>query len=88
MNAADQAALVVSVAGIVAGIAVAATGHWREGLKASLELWVAAGLLRLTFDPDIERIAAAAAIITVRRLASHALRGSPLWGQGHPERSA
>ena len=46
---------------------------------AGLELWVAAGLLRLGFDPEFHRIAAAAAIIATRKLVIYGLKTSPIW---------
>ncbi len=44
-----------------------------DGLDAALELWVAAGLLRLAHGPQLERLGATAGIIAVRHLVAFGL---------------
>jgi hypothetical protein len=41
---------------------------WRAAIPVTVEVWTAAGLLRLAGEPSWTRIATAAAIIAVRRL--------------------
>lgn len=76
--AADVAALLVTVAGLVGLVVVGLrTGDPRAGLPLLLDLLLAAGLLRLTGTPDLRRAAVAALVVLVRRLAGGALRGVP-----------
>ncbi len=71
----DTLALGVVATGAVVGVlGVATTGRWRPTLAFTLDLWLAAGLLRLAGDPEPARVAAAAAITFVRRLVGAALR--------------
>ena len=75
MRLSDGLALVLGAAGVVAVVAAALVPRsWRLGLGLALDLWLAGGLLRLTGDPSWQRIAAAAAIVTVRRLIGSGLR--------------
>ncbi|CAN5624787.1 MAG: hypothetical protein M3493_11455 [Actinomycetota bacterium] len=65
----DVLALACTTAGLLAvGLAGVTGGRWRAGATVGLDLWVAAGLLRLSGAPDLSAVAAAAAVITVRRL--------------------
>ena len=65
----DALALLVTAGGLAGLVlAVARTGRWRAGLGFALDLWTAAGLLRLAGDVTWSRIAAAAAVVVVRRL--------------------
>ena len=78
--AVDVVALWVVAAGLVVLVLGASLGRWRDGLGVMLELWVAAGLLRLTGRPDVGRIAAAAALVAVRHLVTWGLRTGPPGG--------
>lgn len=88
------AALLCVVAGFVSGAVVLAVSHdARAALKVALDLWVAAGLLRLALPPGYGQLLAAAAIIGIRQLVGWALRpprrpaprpGSPARGTAPP----
>lgn len=72
-----DAALALTAAGVVCVVwAVVWTAAWRPGLHMALDLWVAAGLLRLTGDPAPADLLVAAAIIAVRQLVGAGLRAS------------
>lgn len=73
----EAASLLVAAAGIVVLVAATAVGRWRDGLTSSLELWVAAGLLRLTSRAEVDRLTAAAAIIGIRHLVAFGLAIRP-----------
>lgn len=47
--------------------------RWESVVPVTLELWTAAGLLRLMGEPTWSRIAAAASIVMIRRLITPAL---------------
>ena len=77
----DPAALLLTTGGLACLVlAVAVTGRWRPGLGFTLDAWTAAGLLRLAASPTWNRIAAAAAIIVVRRLVGLGLRAGAATG--------
>lgn len=63
LAAATAAAAVMAVC-----LAAVAGGRWRDGLRMGLDLWVAAGLLRLAADVGGSAIAAAASVVAVRQL--------------------
>jgi hypothetical protein len=69
----EQAAYAVTAAGVLAGAAGAISGRWREALPLSLDLWTAAGLLRLTADRSWSAVATAAALVLVRRVVARPL---------------
>lgn len=61
------ASLLASGFGVVAGLFVfASCGRLRPALAASLELFMAAGLLRLSADATWSSLATAAAILVIR----------------------
>ena len=65
----DEASLVLVVAGVfVVMMSLSLGARWRMGAGITMELWTAAGLLRLAGDPSWSRIATAAAIVAVRRV--------------------
>ncbi len=65
----DALALACTTAGLLAVALAGMTGRrWRAGLGFGLDLWVAAALLRLSGEPDLRAVAAAAAVIIARRL--------------------
>ena len=64
----DALAVALTAAGLVALAAGALGGAWRPGLAMALELWLAAGLLRLAAPPSWPLVATAAALVAVRRL--------------------
>jgi hypothetical protein len=77
MTVLDALALAISAAGIaIAMIAASATGQARAGILPLLELWTAAGLLRLAGAPSWSRIASVAAVIAIRKLVMVGLRRS------------
>ena len=75
------AALVVTAAGLVAAaLTAAATRRPLVALKVLLDFLLAAGLLRLTGDPDWATLLTAAVIVALRRLLGFAIRtGAPAW---------
>lgn len=65
----DQVALVITALGVVAAAAVLLGSRSRRAAIGVLaEMLVAAGLVRLAAEPSWDRLAAAAAILVVRRL--------------------
>ena len=90
MSVVDEAAAVLGVAGVACVVvATVLGGRWRLGLRHALDLWLAAGLLRLSGDPSWDQVTAAAALVAARRLIGVGLRiGSharaaprPAWGR-------
>jgi hypothetical protein len=69
----DQAAYAVTTAGVFAGAVGAITGRSRAVLPLTLDLWTAAGLLRLTADRSWTAVATAAALVLVRRVVARPL---------------
>ena len=80
MTAITQALALVTVVGGVIAFAVATlvSRQWWDGLRMALDLWIAAGLLRLSGDLGWDVIAAAAAVIAIRQLVTSGLRRSPV----------
>lgn len=73
------AALAIVTASIpIALVAWLRTRQLREGAAIMLDLWLAAGLLRLSEDTTWTRLAGVAAIIVVRKLVIYSLASSPL----------
>ncbi|MDG9702858.1 hypothetical protein [Streptomyces sp. DH37] len=71
------AALVTTAFGLVAGaVVLAAARRPMPALAVLLDFLTAAGLLRLAGEPSWDTIAAAAAVIAVRRLVATGLRAS------------
>ncbi len=71
-------AAATAAAGVMAVCLTAvAGGRWRDGLRMGLDLWVAAGLLRLGADVGWSA-AAAASTVAVRQLVGYGLRHSPV----------
>jgi len=71
----DALALVCTAAGLVAGLAVlSASRAPRLAIRVALEFWTAASLLRLAGPLTWQRLAAAAAIVALRRLLGAGLR--------------
>jgi len=71
--------LLASTAGLACALLGALTRRVRAGLGMMLDLWVAAGLLRLAGDPDWRALLAAALLVLVRKGVTLAL--------AHTERS-
>ncbi len=72
------AALGVTAAGVlVVVVGTVLTGDARRSLRAGLDLWLAAGLLRLTDAPPLAALAAAGAIIGIRQLIGASPRRRP-----------
>ena len=68
-------AAVVTAAGVVTGLVVLlATGRGLLALRVALELWTAAGLLRLGADAELPAILTAATVLGLRQLVSYAQR--------------
>lgn len=61
------AALLTGAAVLVALAVFAVTRAWSPAVPVLLDLLLAAGLLRLTADPDWRAVAAAAVLVLVRR---------------------
>ncbi|MFC0005551.1 DUF1622 domain-containing protein [Micromonospora siamensis] len=70
MNAViGYASLACVAAGLLAGLtALAVTRDGRAALRVALDLWLAAGLLRLALPPSWDQLLSAAAIVAVRQL--------------------
>ena len=65
----DQASLLCVLAGLLAGAAtLASVRRTTLAVAVALELWTAAGLLRLTGEPSMRAVATAAGVLLVRRL--------------------
>jgi hypothetical protein len=65
----ETSSLILATAGVIALAFVASPLATRKtAVPVTMELWTAAGLLRLCGEPSWTRIATAAAIIAVRRL--------------------
>jgi hypothetical protein len=72
-------ALAFAAAGLVAlAVAGAATRDPRSGLPIMMELWMAAGLLRLSDDPSWKTVALSAIILVIRTLVQLGLRSRVL----------
>lgn len=70
----SYAALICVVAGLVAGlVALLAVRDPRLALRIALDLWLAAGLLRLAQPPSWQSLLAAAAIVAIRQLVTRTL---------------
>lgn len=75
MSAYDALSLAFAAAGVLAALwAAALTRRPRAGFPMMLELWTAAGILRLLDGPDWRRILAVALVIAVRHLVTGAGR--------------
>jgi hypothetical protein len=61
-RALDALSLLLAAAGVLV------MASWKKGVPVTMELWTAAGLLRLCGEPSWSRIATAASIIAVRHL--------------------
>ncbi len=78
MTLAERAALALTAAGALAAlVGSAATGRPRAALPMALELWTAAGLMKLTADRSWSAVALAAALVAVRRVLARSLLASP-----------
>lgn len=81
MSVLDAAALLLSAAGLVAAVAgAAATGRPRSGVPMMLDLWVAAGLLRLGGEPAWDRVLVVAVLVVLRTLVPLALAPRARYG--------
>lgn len=70
----SYAALFCVVAGFLAGlVALLAVRDARLALRIALDLWLAAGLLRLALPPSWQSLLAAAAIVAIRQLVTRTL---------------
>jgi hypothetical protein len=71
----QYAALACVLAGLIAGAtALVVSRDATLGLRVALDLWLAAGLLRLAAPSPGRQLLAAATIIAIRHLVGHALR--------------
>ena len=69
------ASLACVVAGLLSGaVALGVSRDVRVALRIALDLWLAAGLLRLALPAQAEQLLAAAAIIVVRQVVGLGLR--------------
>ena len=70
----QYAALCCVAAGLISGaMALLRTGDVGVALRVALDLWLAAGLLRLALVGGWEQVLSAAAIVAVRHLVGRAL---------------
>lgn len=68
-------AAVVTAAGVLAGLVVlAATARGPLALRVALELWTAAGLLRLVGPPDWQALVTVAVVLALRQVVGRAQR--------------
>ena len=75
MKTADALALVCVAAGIACFlVGTGRTARVRTGLPMMLDLFTAAGLLRLSGAPDLRALAVTAIVIAVRKLVTRGLR--------------
>lgn len=82
-------ALVCTAGGVIAGlVALATTGKIVVALRLALELWTAAGLIRLAGPRSWQLLASAAAIVAIRQLIAVSLRYSPIRGTSVTDRFA
>jgi hypothetical protein len=72
------AAVACVVAGVLCGaLALIVGGGIRTALRIALDLWLAAGLLRLALPSDSADLLAASAILVVRQIVGLGLRPRP-----------
>ncbi|PJE98052.1 hypothetical protein CUT44_02080 [Streptomyces carminius] len=77
-TATHWAALAVTAFGLVsAAVVLVAARRLMPALAVLLDFLIAAGLLRLAGDPAWDTVAAAAAVVAVRKLVTAGLRLSP-----------
>ncbi len=77
MRAVDSLAVVVTGAGVLAATFVLArTRRPVLALGVLLDLFMAAGLIRLTGPPDLQRTVSAALVILIRHVAGYGLSTS------------
>lgn len=77
-EAVDTAPLVLAlVAVLVGGVALVVARELRSALPLTLELLMAAGLLRLAASDSWEAISTVAAVVLVRKLVLFGLRQTP-----------
>ena len=75
----DQLAVLCTVAGLSAGLAVGlATRRVLLAIRVAVDFWVAAGLIRLSGDVSWQALLGAAGILALRQLLHLALCLSPL----------
>jgi hypothetical protein len=73
----DAAALTLTAAGLAAAaVAVGLTRDWRAAMGMALELWLAAGLLRLSRPGEWRALVVAAVVVAVRQLVTRSLRAT------------
>jgi hypothetical protein len=84
MSLLAQVSTAVTAAGVAAVVIGFVRGFWRAGLGLALDLWVAAGLLRLSSVTSGTSLAGVAVIIVVRHVVSAGLR--PAAATGVPAR--
>lgn len=74
-------AMLCTAGGLVVAVLVfLRTGHGVLALRLALELWTAAGLLRLVGAPSFPKLLTAAGIVLLRQLLSYGLRHSAVRG--------
>ena len=81
MNAVlELVSVLVGASGLVVLLLASWAGQWRQGLRAMLDLWLAAALLGLAGGAGGPQLAAAASILVLRRVVAVGLRAnhSPL----------
>lgn len=70
--------LMISAAGVFVGLLIVfLCRQFASAIAAALELWMAAGLLRLAVDASWAAVGSAAAIVAIRTVVKIALRSAP-----------
>ncbi|MCK6210745.1 DUF1622 domain-containing protein [Georgenia sp. EYE_87] len=70
----DAAALVVACAGVLLSFPIGAVAGLRPAVKVLLDFLLAAGLLRLSVDPEWERLLTAAVVVAIRHVLTAGLQ--------------
>ena len=77
MNVLGALVLLVVAGGVVVGAALVARRRVRLAVGSMLDLWTAAGLLRLAGDTSWGALGAAALLVVLRKVVAAAMKGSP-----------
>jgi uncharacterized membrane protein len=81
----SYAALFCVAGGLIAGaVALVVVHDPRLALRLALDMWLAAGLLRLALPPSWQSLLAAAAIVAIRQLVTRTLGGGAADGDEAP----
>jgi len=70
----EGSSVALASAGLLVLLLATLLRRWVIAVPITLELWTAAGVLRLIGEPSWSRIAAAASIVAIRRLITYTRR--------------